>query len=225
VTHVAAQYATSEALGARRELHMRHSERQVDLEATCREVLELRGDESLLDVGCGNGLFVKHLRDWGHRGRRVGLPFPDRGFGAASARHMLYHVPDVAAAVRELRRVAGVVLVMTNGERYMPRVNQLLADADERFGVRHERDGLRFTGENARSFLEPAFDRVESTIVENALVIDRPEPIVRYLWSCLFDLVDWAQVGPWVEQETAKRLEAMGGVWRDPKEVHIFRCF
>jgi SAM-dependent methyltransferase len=246
VSHVAAQYATSEALRARRELHQRYSQRSVDLEATCGEVLGLQGHESLVDVGCGYGLLAKHLRARGHRGRLVGLdrspamvaeagggivgdaqalPFPDGAFDVAAARHMLYHVPDIPAAVTELRRVAGTALVVTNGDEYMPRVNELLADADRRFGVTHPRDGLRFAGGNARSFLEPVFQRVELTVVEDALVIDRPEPIVRYLWSCLFDLVDWTEVGPWVGRETTRRLAALGGVWRDPKTVHFFRCF
>jgi SAM-dependent methyltransferase len=246
VRHIDAQYATSEALRARRELHQRYTDRHVDLEATCREVLGLRGHETLVDVGCGYGVFAKHLRAHGHQGQLVGLdqspgmvaeagggvvgdaqalPFPAAAFDVAAARHMLYHVPDIPAAVHELRRVAATTLVVTNGDEYMPRVNELLADADLRFGVTHRRDGLRFTGGNARSFLEPVFERVEVTVVETALVIDRPEPIVRYLWSCLFDLVDWAEVGPWVEQETARRLDAMGGLWRDPKSVHFFRCF
>lgn len=246
MSHVAAQYATSDALRARRDLHAHHSERPANLEAACRKALSLTGDESLVDVGCGHGLFLKDLCEHGHRGRLVGLdqsagmiaetgggivgdaqslPFADRAFDVATARHMLYHVPDIPAAVRELRRVSGVVLVMTNGERYMAHLNQLLDDADRRFGVTHERDGLRFTGENALSFLEPVFDRVEQTVIENALLIDRPEPIVRYLWSCLFDLVDWPAAAAWVREETTRRLESMGGVWRDPKSVYIFRCF
>ncbi|HEV8638260.1 MAG TPA: class I SAM-dependent methyltransferase, partial [Chloroflexota bacterium] len=113
--NVAAQYADSDPLRARIETHQRHSERQLDLDALCHRLLGFGGDESLLDVGCGPGLFLTYLRRAGHRGRLVGLdqspgmiaeaggglvgdaqalPFADAAFDAVSARHMLYHVPD-----------------------------------------------------------------------------------------------------------------------------------
>jgi SAM-dependent methyltransferase len=235
------QYETSDALKARRETHERYSERHDDLEAICADVLGLSGDESVLDVGCGYGLFLRHLRGSGHRGPVVGLdqspamvaeagggtvgdvqalPFAERAFDVVSARHMLYYPADIPAAVRELRRVAGVALVVTNAGEYMPAINRLILDAAP--GIAHT--GLRFHGDNAPAFLEAAFEQVELTVLRNALVFHETEPIVRYVWSTLFDKTDWAEVGPWVGLEAARRLEAMGGVWRDPKEVHIFRC-
>jgi SAM-dependent methyltransferase len=202
----------------------------------------LRDDESLLDVGCAYGDWLGYLRERGHRGRLVGLdqsvgmiaeagggvvgdvqalPFGDRAFDAVSARHMLYYPADIPAAVRELRRVATTALVVTNAGAYMPEINHLIFDAVP--GLPHT--GLRFHGDNAPAFLGAAFEHVELTVLRNALVFHEPEPVVRYVWSSIFDKVDWATVGPWVEREVERRLAAMGGVWRDPKEVHIFRCF
>ena len=41
-----------------------------------RRVLEsLKGDESILDLGCGNGWFARELADRGHRGSYLGLDF------------------------------------------------------------------------------------------------------------------------------------------------------
>ena len=235
------QYETSDPLKARRETHERYSERQDDLESICAGVLRLRGDESLLDVGCGYGLFLRHLRAGGHRGPVVGLdqspamiveagggivgdvqalPFGDRAFDVVSARHMLYYPHDIPAAVHELRRVAGVALVVTNAGPYMPELNRLMADATP--GQPHV--GLRFHGDNAREYLGAAFEHVELTVLANALVFQEIEPIMRYAWSSLFDKVDWPAVEPWLRAEAQRRLDAMGGVWRDPKEVHIFRC-
>jgi SAM-dependent methyltransferase len=235
------QYETSDPLRTRRQTHERYSERLDDLEAICAGVLGLRGDESVLDVGCGYGLFLRHLRETGHRGRVVGLdqspamvaeagagivgdaqalPFAARAFDAVSARHMLYYPADIPAAVRELRRVASVALVVTNAGDYLPEINRLIFDAAPEL----THTGLRFHGDNAPKFLTAAFEHVELTVLRNALVFREAESIVRYVHSSLFDKVDWATVGPWVEREAARRLEAMGGVWRDPKEVHIFRC-
>jgi ubiquinone/menaquinone biosynthesis C-methylase UbiE len=252
---VARQYATSEPLRARRETHLRYSERAHDLEALSREALGLSGDESLLDVGCGYGEFLKYLRRVGHRGRLVGLdqstamvaetggaalcaegdaqslPFGDRAFDAATARHMLYHVPDIARAVAELARVCGRVgaVVTTNAGDFLPLMDDLRLAAATAFGlpIEHAHFARRFDDSNARGYLEVSFGRVEETRLENALVFDRPEPILRYLWSLFRGRSDvaWPQLEAWLRPEIERRLEAMGGVWRDPKAVMLYRCF
>ena len=51
------------------------------------------------------------------------LPFPDASFDVLTARHMLYHVPSVPAALAEFRRVlkpGGRFLATTNVAAYMP---------------------------------------------------------------------------------------------------------
>jgi ubiquinone/menaquinone biosynthesis C-methylase UbiE len=60
------------------------------------------------------------------------LPLPDRSVDAAMAMHMLYHVPDVPAAIRELRRIAkpgGTVLASTNSSAHLAEINELLYSA------------------------------------------------------------------------------------------------
>src|SRR5439155_23396110 len=51
------------------------------------------------------------------------LPFPDGAFDCVLAAWMLYHVPDLDRAVRELGRVlnpAGRLVAATNSERTLP---------------------------------------------------------------------------------------------------------
>src|SRR5436305_14202446 len=64
------------------------------------------------------------------------LPLATASVGTAMANHMLYHVPDIALAARELRRVTrpgGVVLAVTNGGDHTEELGRLLgAEALER---------------------------------------------------------------------------------------------
>jgi SAM-dependent methyltransferase len=252
------QYLTSEPFKVRVETHRLYSERPVDLDAEASALLRLTGAESLVDVGCGPGNFLRRLRADGHRGRLIGLdqspamlaeasthapclqgnaerlPFADGSLDRASARHMLYHVPDIAAAVRELGRVvgpAGRVLVVTNGGASYPVFQEIGHAALARFGFgRPLAEGERFVRENARDYLEPAFEVVEETLIESALVFDDPEPIVRYLASSLpsFDVPEhselWFEVVGWMRREVASRLAAAGGRWREPKFAVLYGC-
>jgi ubiquinone/menaquinone biosynthesis C-methylase UbiE len=85
------------------------------------------GAERVLDVGCGNGLYLAELRRRGihavgcdlspgmlaaaapHRelvnADVTALPFAPAACDVVLAPHMLYHVADRATAARELRRV------------------------------------------------------------------------------------------------------------------------
>ena len=63
------------------------------------------------------------------------LPLPDQAVDVAMAMHMLYHVPDIPAAVRELRRVTkpgGTVLASTNNSDSLAEIHDLLNAAVSR---------------------------------------------------------------------------------------------
>jgi ubiquinone/menaquinone biosynthesis C-methylase UbiE len=252
------QYERTDPFKVRLETHRHYSEREVDLDAEAAAALRIEGSESLLDVGCGPGNFLRYLRGRGHRGRLIGLdqsaamlaeasahgaglqgnaerlPFVAGSFDRASARHMLYHVADIPAAVRELGRVvgsAGRVLVVTNAGTSYPAFRELGLAALAEFGFgRPLAEGERFLRENAREYLEPAFGQVEERLLENALVFDEPEPIVRYLASSLptFDVPEgselWFEVLGWLRREVGRRLDAAGGRWREPKYVVLYVC-
>lgn len=104
----------------------------------------LRGDETVVDVGCGNGRDLLGARGDGHHGALIGVDF-SLGMLASVPRdvayrvvgdaeriplrsgcadvvlmmHMLYHVADLLAALREGRRLLrpdGIFLASTNSE-------------------------------------------------------------------------------------------------------------
>ena len=115
-----------------------------------RAAIDLRGEETIVDVGCGNGNDLLQLAQGGHQGALIGFDLsmgmlnathqrvPGERLGLADAQflavadavadvvlamHMLYHVPDISQAVSECRRVmrpGGVFLASTNGSNTMP---------------------------------------------------------------------------------------------------------
>ncbi|MGI8858151.1 MAG: class I SAM-dependent methyltransferase [Thermomicrobiales bacterium] len=257
------QYQTTDPLRTRIETHNRYSERQIDLNAECRTVLGLTGSEALLDVGCGPGDWPRYLRQHGHTGRLAGLdqspamiaaatattegldiewftgeanalPFPDGSFAVISARHMLYHVPDIAAAIRAFARVVGpggTVFATTNSHDSMPHIMALEDDLCAHFGLPIISSvSLPFGIENAPGILRAVYPQVEETILTNAFVFTTPEPIVAYILSMMTvqgtadDRARYNAIHDWLQNEATRRLTAMGGVWRDPKNVGLYRC-
>jgi SAM-dependent methyltransferase len=152
-------------------------------------VLDLAGlspGMRVLDAGCGNGLYLRGLRDRGiaavgcdlstgmlraaaHpallNADVTALPLRDGAVDIALAVHMLYHVPSREAAIRELRRVVapgGACIAVTNGSRHTRSLRDLVERA-----VREETPGWQmrpathaFTAENAEAQLRAAFQAI-----------------------------------------------------------------
>lgn len=128
------EYADDSHLDVRYRTHQLYTLDPVDFGRWTLERLSWRGDEQVLDVGCGPGdllgeMACRHGR-WGAligldfsagmvgqaMGRCEGLevrflvgdaqsiPFPDGAFDVVMARHMLYHVPDIDRVVAEAAR-------------------------------------------------------------------------------------------------------------------------
>ena len=163
------QYLTTDPLKVRIETHQRYSERQIDLDAEETGAFRLDGSEAVLDIGCGPGVFLSHLREHGHVGRLVGLdrsaamideasrrstsiewligdveqlPFRDGEFDRVSARHMLYYVDDLPRALQELKRVTsddGQFLATTNAARSTPLIDDLYLDLLRAFDLPQRR--------------------------------------------------------------------------------------
>lgn len=144
--YLAAQYGDAERLRIRHETHARYSENPGHFFDFVLGRLDARPGLVLLDVGCGHGAQHPRLRQQRMhivaldrspgmlaeagaqarerqldvhpcRGEAPCIPLADASMQPVMANHMLYHVPDRRAALREMRRVLaprGRIVLTTN---------------------------------------------------------------------------------------------------------------
>lgn len=205
-------YASDANLAARQSIY-RYVDPPVDFHAWTLDHVVWEGVERVVDVGCGNGAYFPGLRrridpdgtvvgfdlsegmlrTARHDGARLAvadaqaLPLPDDVVDVVLAMHMLYHVPDVELALRELRRVlrpGGALLVATNGRDHQRELNDEFRRAtgvsgDELLRV----SAVRFSLENGEALLRTAFDDVLLAELPRTLVVPETEPLVAYVNS------------------------------------------
>lgn len=149
------QYATDEQLLVRQRTHDLYTVPKIHFVDWALNTLAWRGDERVLDVGCGTGLYYQRLHtafpqmDYhgfdvsigmirSHGGHILScasadhIPYADDVFDVVMANHMLFYVQDVERAISEFRRVlkpGGVLMVATNSINSMPEFQVLLRRA------------------------------------------------------------------------------------------------
>lgn len=153
---VGKMYANDQALRIRQDTHDRYSVPQINFPTWSLDCVRWRGNEVILDVGCGPGrwysavqqklpdatyygldlypgmLSTHPARGTLTRGDAQQLPFADETFDVVMANHMLFHVPDMEQAVLEFRRVlkpGGIVISTTNSVHNMPELQVLMRRA------------------------------------------------------------------------------------------------
>jgi SAM-dependent methyltransferase len=130
------------------------------------------------------------------------LPFPDDYFDGVLANHMLYHVPDRARALREIRRAlrpGGRLYASTVGEQHMAELSR--SQLARRFGIDlgAEQAGGALSGgalsggapsgpaafslENGGDQLEYLFTNVRLYLYEDWLEVDNAAALVGYVNS------------------------------------------
>jgi SAM-dependent methyltransferase len=116
------------------------------------------------------------------------LPLRAGSVDVGLAMHMLYHVPDIRAAIGELRRVVkpgGTLLASTNSAGTLAEVHRLLDAAVSGLLGRPVRalPELRFTTENGAALLEEAFSEVTLHAIDTVLAFPAARPVADYLGS------------------------------------------
>lgn len=240
------QYATSARLETRIGIHEKYSRNQEPFAEWIVSHYRLQTGDRVLELGCGTGSMWRGvtlpanchvtLTDYSSgmletaRANTVHLaadyavvdaqdiPYPDANFDVVIANMMLYHVPDIARALREIRRVlkpGGRFLAATFGEHG---VVQAVA---EMLGMRFDTN-MRFTLQNGGEQLAAAFDAVERYNREDALDVTNLHDLIAYLRS-MQQMTALAEV-PDETLLAAFAPHVRDGVLSLPKEYGLFIC-
>jgi ubiquinone/menaquinone biosynthesis C-methylase UbiE len=106
------------------------------------------------------------------------IPYPDDSFDIVIANHMLYHVPDIPAALAEIRRV-----LKAGGRFYASTLAGDYMQEFELFLPRRRPAHLSFNLDNGAELLAEQFEHMTLHRYDNTLVVTEAEPLIAYLVS------------------------------------------
>lgn len=245
-TIVQNQYANSTRLETRISIHEKYSRNRLPFGDWVCSHYSLEPGQQVLELGCGTGSMwanvaipencritltdlspgmletakanTVHLKARYAVCDAMSLPFESNIFDVVIANMMLYHVPDIAQALKEIRRVLkpeGRFFAATFGEHGA--VETILAMLELPCSVNH-----RFTLQNGCSQLDPYFQEVKLFTRDDALDITDLDDLIAYLRS---------MSGMTVLADTPDKtlldvlsLHMRNGVLSLPKEYGLFLC-
>jgi len=114
------------------------------------------------------------------------IPFPDGSLDVVIANHILYHVPDRAKALSEIRRIlkpGGHLYASTVGRAHLRELHELVARFDPQIAPWGGSPAESFLLENGRDQLVQWFSRVTLYRYKDALVVTEATPLVAYILS------------------------------------------
>ncbi|MFD4971546.1 class I SAM-dependent methyltransferase [Streptomyces sp. NPDC058424] len=204
-------YSSDRDLAARQSLYWWQTPRYDLPGIVAEQLVDVHG--RVVDVGCGNGKFIQRLRedrpDLALLGLDIApgilagvpgpvavadatrLPLATESVHAALALHMLYHVPDIPQAVRELSRVVasdGLAIASTNSDRDKAELDDLWQRAAGDVlgtgrGPARISLSARFSLEKAPTFLEEEFGSVQTIELPGTITVHDFEPVIAHMAS------------------------------------------
>ena len=147
------------------------------------------------------------------------IPREEASVDVVIANHMLYHVPDLPAALKEIRRVlkpGGALYAATNGAGHMRELDTLFSDFTgqaTKLGM-----SLSFTLENGAELLAPVYPHVSLIPHVDALDVDDADALADYILS----MTGGTQAREPLLAYIQARLAAMGGRMRIDKDSGMF---
>lgn len=156
------------------------------------------------------------------------IPYSDESFDVVIANHTLFYCDKPEEAVAEIRRVLkknGVLYASTYGGKHMREITELVKGFDDRMNLSANVLYNVFGLDNGAKILSKSFDNVEKCIFDDALVVDKAEPLLEYIMSCHGNqnqyIVDrYKEFRTYIEKKVQKRKG-----FRITKEAGYFKAY
>lgn len=159
------------------------------------------------------------------------IPLASASLERVVANHMLYHVPDMAKAVREIARVlkpGGILYAATNGLGHLRELGDLIrlfrpdyaGMGDSIRAFRPDCAGIgqqvrRFSLETAPEVLQAAFGEIEVRRYNSDLEITEAEPLINYVHSM------WEVFEPGDQERWLRLEEHIRQIFQKQGRFHI----
>jgi SAM-dependent methyltransferase len=153
------------------------------------------------------------------------IPFGVATVDAVIANHMLYHIPELPAALAEIQRVlkpGGHFYAATNGDRHLIEIAELIVKFDAKLDY-WGKVGCSFRIENGMEQLSPWFTGIKLYRYEDALDVTEVAPLMDYILSGWAQNIVAERRGLFKEF-LSKEIEIKGGVFHITKDPGLFVC-
>lgn len=153
------------------------------------------------------------------------IPFEDQAFDMVIASHMLYHVPDRAKALSEIRRVlkpSGRFYASTLCQGNMQELTDLVCRFDPQLAAWGKLPSDAFDLENGAAQLRKYFARVELRRYPDALEVTDAALLTDYILSGRIELP--AERRPDLAEFVRQEIQAHGGTLHISKEAGLFEA-
>ena len=256
------QYRTEDPLNIRIQTHVRYTWPQVDFVSWVLDQTTWTGIETVMDIGCGPGNYMAAVQQRAKRyiagdlsaGMLASiapdiphiqldaqrLPLAKASVDVVLANHMLYHLPSLEEALRQIRQVlrpGGRLIAATNSSGSMAELKTLMLkigrDISQNSKLESGQGNLNFgfNLENGQQILVRYFTSVDRFILDSALLFPEAEPVIEYVDSMrdyfssyLPDDIFWSDFSA----ELGRRIQSQvkrDGRFRVSKKTGVFICY
>ncbi len=151
------------------------------------------------------------------------IPFPDNCFDVVIANYMLYHIPDIDAALSEVKRILkanGKFYSATNGNGGMRSFLQN-AFSQANPAISAYAKNITFSLQNGKDLLSSYFDSVQRFDYEDALLVTETRDLIDWLKSTV-SMSNFTEDDSDALYGYFESIRQREGVIRIPKETGLF---
>lgn len=245
------QYQNSNNLNTRISIHDKYSTNKMGFGNWIFNNYNLFDEADILELGCGTGsMWVgkskeiensnlvlsdfssgmldtakKNLSNYKNIKYEIidiqNIPYENESFDIVIANMMLYHVPDINQALKEVKRVLkkdGIFYCATYGENgIIDYLSKLLSSC----GVK-DTTNKNFTLQNGFDILNQHFDNVKRLDYKDSLAVTNIDDLINYIYS-LTSMTTLSEINK-EKMKSILEEKMENGILNVPKEYGMFIC-